>query len=120
MTDSSSRRPRPIVLCVLDGWGERAERDDNAIRLAKTPNWTALTERFPHSLLATSGGAVGLPDGQMGNSEVGHMNLGAGRIVMQDLPRIDQAMRDGSLAKFPDLLQFIATLKQSGGTAHIM
>src|SRR5579871_1163108 len=120
MTDSSSRRPRPIVLCVLDGWGERAERDDNAIRLAKTPNWTALTERFPHSLLATSGGAVGLPDGQMGNSEVGHMNLGAGRIVMQDLPRIDQAMRDGSLAANPTLHKFNATVRSRGGQVHIL
>ncbi len=121
MTDrSSSRRPRPVVLCVLDGWGERAERADNAILLAKTPHWTQLERDWPHALLATSGLAVGLPDGQMGNSEVGHMNLGAGRVVMQDLPRIDAAMHNGDLAKNPALVRFIAAVKAKGGAAHLL
>ena len=115
-----SRRPRPIVLCVLDGWGERHERADNAILLAKTPHWTALERDNPHALLATSGLAVGLPEGQMGNSEVGHMNLGAGRVVMQDLPRIDQAMRDGSLATNAGLTRFVAAVKAKGGRAHLL
>ena len=121
MTDThATKRPKPLVLCVLDGWGERADRTDNAILLAKTPHWTALEQKWPHALLATSGLAVGLPDGQMGNSEVGHMNLGAGRVVMQDLPRIDQAMRDGSLAKNPELVAFITGLKAKGRAAHLL
>ena len=119
-THAPARRPRPVVLCVLDGWGERHERTDNAILMAKTPHWTALENGNPHALLATSGLAVGLPDGQMGNSEVGHMNLGAGRVVMQDLPRIDQAMHDGSLARNPVLRNFIAALKKSGGRAQLL
>ena len=116
----SPRRPRPVVLCVLDGWGERHERADNAILMAKTPHWTALENDHPHALLATSGLAVGLPEGQMGNSEVGHMNLGAGRVVMQDLPRIDQAMRSGDLAGNPVLTRFIAAIKKKGGRAHLL
>lgn len=122
MTDTlrSSSRPRPVVLCILDGWGYRAERADNAIALANTPVWDGLLARAPHAFLETSGLAVGLPDGQMGNSEVGHMNLGAGRVVMQDLPRIDLAVADGSLAKNPALIKTIATLKASGGTAHLL
>jgi 2,3-bisphosphoglycerate-independent phosphoglycerate mutase len=114
------KRPRPLVLCILDGWGERAERADNAILLAKTPNWHALTERYPHAHMQASELFVGLPSGQMGNSEVGHMNLGAGRVVMQDLPRIDHAIADGSLARNPALAAFIAALKRSGGTAHLL
>jgi len=111
---------RPVVLCILDGWGYRPERQDNAIALANTPVWTKLLADCPHALLATSGLQVGLPNGQMGNSEVGHMNLGAGRVVMQDLPRIDQAVADGSLAKNPRLQDFIAALKKSGGKAHLL
>jgi len=90
----------PVVLCVLDGWGQRTERADNAIAEAHTPVWDALLEKYPHGLLNTSGLDVGLPHGQMGNSEVGHMNLGAGRAVLQDLPRIDAAVTDGALAGF--------------------
>jgi 2,3-bisphosphoglycerate-independent phosphoglycerate mutase len=108
------------VLCVLDGWGERTERADNAILMAKAPNWTALERNHPHALLATSGLAVGLPEGQMGNSEVGHMNLGAGRVVMQDLPRIDLAMRNGDLAANPALQRFIAAIRQKGSRAHLL
>jgi 2,3-bisphosphoglycerate-independent phosphoglycerate mutase len=113
-------RPRPVVLCILDGWGERAERADNAILQAKTPNWDRFMKGSPHAHLQASELFVGLPKGQMGNSEVGHMNLGAGRVVMQDLPRIDQAIADGSLAKSPALTDFIAALKKSGGAAHVM
>jgi 2,3-bisphosphoglycerate-independent phosphoglycerate mutase len=113
-------RPRPVVLCILDGWGYRAESADNAIALANTPNWDRLLADSPHALLKTSGLAVGLPDGQMGNSEVGHMNLGAGRVVMQDLPRIDLAAADGSLASNPDLLTAIDAVKASGGVIHLL
>lgn len=112
--------PKPVVLCILDGWGHRPEREDNAIALANTPTWDRLLARCPHSLIETSGDDVGLPDGQMGNSEVGHMNIGAGRVVMQDLPRIDHCIRDGKLEENASLGTFIAALKKSGGTAHLM
>src|SRR5262252_6231485 len=113
-------RPRPVVLCVLDGWGCRADRADNAILQAKTPNWQRFLATSPHARLQASELYVGLPEGQMGNSEVGHMNIGAGRVVMQDLPRIDQAIADGSLAKSPELAGFVAGLRASGGAAHLM
>ena len=113
-------RPRPVVLCILDGWGDRADPADNAIADAKTPVWHELLRRWPHAKLDASEHYVGLPDGQMGNSEVGHTNLGAGRVVMQDLPRIDKAIADGSLAKLPALGDFIGKVKAGGGTAHVM
>jgi 2,3-bisphosphoglycerate-independent phosphoglycerate mutase len=113
-------RPRPVVLCILDGWGERPNADDNAITRAKTPVWHRLTERWPHSHLEASEHYVGLPDGQMGNSEVGHTNLGAGRIVMQDLPRIDAAVKSGEIATMPGLTEFIAKVKTKGGTVHVI
>lgn len=112
--------PRPVMLVVLDGWGWREDPADNAVRQAKTPAFDALWSACPHAFLHTSGQDVGLPGGQMGNSEVGHLNLGAGRVVMQDLPRIDTACRDGSLAAIPALGSLIATLKASGGTCHLM
>ncbi len=112
--------PRPVVLCILDGWGERADKADNAILDADTPHWHEFLKTSPHAQLQASEHYVGLPDGQMGNSEVGHMNLGAGRVVMQDLPRIDQAVADGSIARNNALQEFIARLKKSGGTAHLM
>ena len=115
-----SIHPRPVVLCILDGWGERPNADDNAITQAKTPVWHRLMGRWPHSHLEASEHYVGLPDGQMGNSEVGHTNLGAGRIVMQDLPRIDQAVKTGELAKMSALTDFIAKVKAKGGTAHVI
>ncbi|MBV8654214.1 MAG: phosphoglycerate mutase (2,3-diphosphoglycerate-independent), partial [Alphaproteobacteria bacterium] len=115
-----SDRRRPVVLCVLDGWGHRADRADNGILQARTPNWNRIVSTSPHALLQASETFVGLPKGQMGNSEVGHMNIGAGRVVMQDLPRIDEAVADGSLAKNPGLAKLIAALKKSGGTAHLM
>ncbi len=117
---NSPSRPRPVVLCVLDGWGEAAPAEDNAIALARTPNFNAMRAAFPHALLETSGLEVGLPNGQMGNSEVGHMNLGAGRVVLQDLPRIDEAAANGSLARHPLLLQFIEAMKRSGGACHLI
>lgn len=117
---TTPRTPRPVVLCILDGWGHRDEREDNAIAQADTPTWDRFLAAYPHALLATSGLSVGLPDGQMGNSEVGHMNLGAGRVVMQDLPRIDAAVADGSLAANPALVQAVAKVKASGGALHLL
>jgi 2,3-bisphosphoglycerate-independent phosphoglycerate mutase len=110
----------PTVLCILDGWGQREAREDNAIALAETPNWDRLIKTWPNDLLDCSGKDVGLPDGQMGNSEVGHMNLGAGRVVWQDLPRINNAIADGSLAKSAELAGYIQALKQSGGACHLI
>ncbi len=113
-------RPRPLVLCILDGWGERQKADDNAIEIARAPNWHCLKARWPHAQLQASEHYVGLPDGQMGNSEVGHTNIGAGRLVLQDLPRIDAAIAEGKLASMPVLRGFIAKLKESRGTAHLI
>src|SRR6202050_776886 len=101
-------RPRPVVLCILDGWGERSDGADNAIERAKTPVWHELLARWPHAHLDASEHYVGLPDGQMGNSEGGHTNLGAGRVVMQDLPLIDDADATGQIAEMPALNDFIA------------
>ncbi len=116
----ASPRPRPAVLCILDGWGWRPETVDNAIAAAATPNYARMLADSPHALLATSGRAVGLPTGQMGNSEVGHMNIGAGRVVAQDLPRIDLAIEDGSLATRPALVDLIAKVRASKGAVHVM
>jgi 2,3-bisphosphoglycerate-independent phosphoglycerate mutase len=108
------------MLVVLDGWGWREEVADNAVRQAHTPVFDALWASGPHAFLRTSGPDVGLPDGQMGNSEVGHLNLGAGRVVMQDLPRIDAAVADGSIATLPALVGLVEALKASGGTCHLL
>lgn len=113
-------RPRPAVLCILDGWGHRPDRHYNAILNARTPNYERLIATCPQGLIDASETFVGLPKGQMGNSEVGHMNLGAGRVAVPDLPRIDKAIADGSLAKNRNLLGFIATLKKSDGACHLM
>ncbi len=114
-------RPRPVVLCILDGWGERPDDgEDNAIARARTPVWHALMRRWPHAQLEASEHYVGLPDGQMGNSEVGHTNLGAGRIVMQDLPRIDKALADDEIAGLPAFRDFVGKIKAAGGTVHVM
>jgi 2,3-bisphosphoglycerate-independent phosphoglycerate mutase len=112
--------PRPVVLVILDGFGERAEVADNAIRLAKTPNLDSLYARYPHTLIGTSGPDVGLPPGQMGNSEVGHLNFGAGRIALMDISRIDVAVADGSLGKNPVLSRAFTEAKQRGGRVHLM
>ena len=113
--------PRPALLCILDGWGWRPDpAPDNAIAAARTPHYTKLLATCPHALLQTSGSAVGLPKGQMGNSEVGHMNIGAGRVVAQDLPRIDVAIEDGSLARRPVLLTLIDKAKSAKRAVHVM
>ncbi len=117
---NGSARGAPVVLIVLDGWGYRAEREGNAIELARTPAWHRLWSTYPHTLLDASGLAVGLPEGQMGNSEVGHLNLGAGRVVPQDLVRISESIRTGS---FYDLEPFHAIgrhLRTTGGTLHLL
>ncbi|MGH7525931.1 MAG: 2,3-bisphosphoglycerate-independent phosphoglycerate mutase [Gemmatimonadales bacterium] len=109
-----------VVLVVLDGWGYRPERDGNAIELASTPVWHRLLEEFPHTLLEASGLAVGLPEGQMGNSEVGHLNLGAGRVVPQDLVRISQSIQNGEFYRLQPLVELCAGLRQTGGTLHLV
>jgi len=111
---------RPVVLVVLDGWGWREDVADNAIRQAKTPSFDRLWSAGPRSFLRTSGRDVGLPDGQMGNSEVGHLNIGAGRVVMQDLPRINDAVASGEIARAPALTGFVQKLRQSRGTCHLL
>jgi 2,3-bisphosphoglycerate-independent phosphoglycerate mutase len=118
---SNGRRPGgPVILVVLDGWGYRAAREGNAIELGQTPVWHRLWERAPRTLLAASGLAVGLPEGQMGNSEVGHLNLGAGRVVPQDLVRISQSVRSGEFYTLAPLLALGDTLKRTGGTLHLV
>lgn len=109
----------PVVLCILDGWGDRSGGDDNAIAAAETPVLDRLLASSTRSQLDASEGFVGLPDGQMGNSEVGHMNIGAGRVVLQDLPQINQAIASGAFQKLPALRETISDLKASRGTVHI-
>ncbi len=91
--------PKPVVLCILDGFGIREERENNAVKLADTPTFDKLIATCPHATLKTDGRAVGLPEGQMGNSEVGHTNIGAGRVVAMDLGQIDLSIEDGDFAK---------------------
>jgi 2,3-bisphosphoglycerate-independent phosphoglycerate mutase len=117
MPSSSSR---PVALLVLDGWGYRPEREGNAIALASTPTWDALWQRRSRTLLDASGLAVGLPEGQMGNSEVGHLNLGAGRVVMQDLVRISESVKDGSFFQNPAFVGACEQVKRNGGTLHLL
>ena len=111
---------RPVMLVILDGFGWREEVADNAVRQAKTPTFDRLWETGPHGFLHTSGKDVGLPAGQMGNSEVGHLNIGAGRVVMQDLPRISDAITSGAIKEAPALTTFIKKLKESRGTCHLL
>ncbi len=113
-------RPKPVVLCILDGWGISDRREGNAPLLANTPNMDRLMATCPHATLTTFGPDVGLPRGQMGNSEVGHTNIGAGRVVAMDLGQIDLAIEEGSFAKNARLRDFIEALKKTGGTAHLM
>ncbi len=110
----------PVVLVVLDGWGYRKEKAGNAIAMSNVPTWDRLVARAPMTLLDASGLAVGLPEGQMGNSEVGHLNLGAGRVVMQDLVRINEAIRDRSFFEAPPFLEACRRVKANGGTLHLM
>ncbi len=122
---SPAPRPKPVVLLILDGWGHRDDPADNALAQADLPNWRRLLAGCPHTLIHTEGRHVGLPDGQMGNSEVGHMNLGAGRIVYQDLTRIDAAIEDGSFFDNPELraacqAAAVGRGADGGGTLHVM
>ncbi len=111
--------PKPVVLCILDGWGKRAETEANAPALADTPTFDRLMATCPNAELVTHGPDAGLPSGQMGNSEVGHTNIGAGRVVAMDLGQIDLAIEDGSFPSRPALVDFIEAVKDSGGRAHI-
>ncbi|KXV71577.1 2,3-bisphosphoglycerate-independent phosphoglycerate mutase [Acetobacter cerevisiae] len=115
-----SQTKRPVMLVILDGFGWREDSSDNAVRQAHTPVFDALWKNGPRSFLRTSGEDVGLPNGQMGNSEVGHLNIGAGRVVMQELPRITTAIQDGSVARSSAMTSFINTLKKTGGTCHLL
>jgi 2,3-bisphosphoglycerate-independent phosphoglycerate mutase len=115
-----AQRSKPVVLLILDGWGHREEVEDNALAQAQLPHWRRLWAQRPHALVHTEGRHVGLPDGQMGNSEVGHMNLGAGRIVYQDLTRVDAAIEDGSFFENAGLLAACHDVIASGGTLHVM
>ena len=117
---SDIRPRRPLVLCILDGWGHRVEPEYNAIAQARKPVWDQLMASCPHGLLEASSADVGLPGGQFGNSEVGHMNIGAGRIVYQTLPRVDRAIEEGKIATLPPLVEFIEALRASKGTCHLV
>jgi len=118
MNDKSTHKP--LLLMILDGWGYRPEREDNAIALAATPCWDSLWRDGPRGLIETSGAAVGLPEGQMGNSEVGHMNIGAGRIVFQDYSRIENAIQDGSFESNPKILAAVEAAVKASGCVHVM
>jgi 2,3-bisphosphoglycerate-independent phosphoglycerate mutase len=111
---------RPVMLVILDGFGWREDDADNAVRQARTPTFDRLWETGPRGFLRTSGQDVGLPAGQMGNSEVGHLNIGAGRVILQDLPRISGAVANGDVAHAPALVDLIQKLRQSGGSCHLV
>ncbi|MEA2746723.1 MAG: 2,3-bisphosphoglycerate-independent phosphoglycerate mutase [Myxococcales bacterium] len=113
------KRPKPVVLMILDGLGERAEKDANAVRLATTPNLEVLYGKYPHGLIGTSGPDVGLPPGQMGNSEVGHLNFGAGRIALMDIMRIDAKVADGSIGDTPVIADIMEKARSAGGRLHL-
>lgn len=115
-----SQSRRPLMLMILDGWGECPDRDNNAVRCGETPNFFRLMASYPHTLLQTSGEAVGLPAGQMGNSEVGHLNIGAGRIVYQDLTRIDKDIREGGFFKNPVLSEAMEKARENDSALHLM
>ena len=115
----SKMQPRALLV-VLDGWGHSPRRDHNAIALAQTPNWDRLWNERPHTLVRTSGAAVGLPPGQMGNSEVGHLMIGAGRVVLQDLSRIDQAIELGEFQESKAIQSVIGHVREKHGRLHIM
>jgi 2,3-bisphosphoglycerate-independent phosphoglycerate mutase len=110
----------PLVLVIIDGWGCNPDHFGNAIAAARKPNWDRLWDRWPHSTLEAAGEAVGLPAGQQGNSEVGHLNIGAGRIVYQDLTRINRAIKDGSFFRNPVLLEAIGSARRSNAALHLV
>src|SRR2546426_3446128 len=119
MSTTPVRRPRPFVLIIMDGWGINPRKDGNAIALARTPNIDKLARDLPHTSIRTSGEAVGLPEGQMGNSEVGHQNIGAGKRVLQDYARVSESIRDGSFFHNPALLKAIEHVKKNHSRLHI-
>ena len=119
MNTTASKRPRPFVLIVMDGWGINPRKEGNAIALARTPNIDRLAHEWPHTAVKTSGAAVGLPEGQMGNSEVGHQNIGAGKRVLQDYTRVSESIRDGSFFSNPALLKAIEHVKKNSSQLHI-
>ena len=119
MSTTPAGRPRPFVLIIMDGWGINPRKEGNAIALARTPNLDALERKWPHTAIKTSGEAVGLPEGQMGNSEVGHQNIGAGKRVLQDFTRITESIRDGSFFHNPALLKAIEHVKRNQSQLHI-
>jgi 2,3-bisphosphoglycerate-independent phosphoglycerate mutase len=112
--------PSPVLLVILDGWGLRTRHHGNATQIADTPNFRRWESTFERSLLDASGPAVGLPDGQMGNSEVGHLNLGAGRIVYQDIERINRSFREGEFAQIPAFVDLTGKVRASGGKVHVL
>src|SRR5438128_9914488 len=111
---------KKVILIIMDGWGLGKVKTADAIQHANVPFVTSLYNKYPNTTLITCGEAVGLPEGQMGNSEVGHLNLGAGRIVYQELQRINVAIKDGSFATNPALLKAVRTAKQDNRTLHLM
>src|SRR6476660_3065239 len=116
----SGAAPRPVVLLILDGFGCREDAPDNAITRADAPNWRRLLATCPHTTIDASELRVGLPEGQMGNSEVGHLNIGAGRVVYQDFTRIDVAIRDGEFARNPALTMAVDVARRSRSTLHVL
>jgi 2,3-bisphosphoglycerate-independent phosphoglycerate mutase len=119
MSATPSGRPRPFVLIVMDGWGINPRKEGNAIALARTPNIDKLAREWPHTAIKTSGEAVGLPEGQMGNSEVGHQNIGAGKRVLQDYTRVSESIKDGSFFQNPALLKAVEHVKKNSSQLHI-
>src|SRR5450631_449727 len=112
-------RPKPLILIILDGWGYRAETKANAIALASKPVYDRLLREYPNTLIQTSGPSVGLPDGQMGNSEVGHLNIGAGRIVHMDSTRIELMIQNGEFFRHPVLLAAMKNARLDARRLHV-
>src|SRR5215469_3148026 len=111
---------KPLVLAILDGWGYRAETQANAIALARKPAYDKLLSEFPNTLIRASEHFVGLPDGQMGNSEVGHLNIGAGRIVQMDITRIDALIASGQFSKNPAIAAAMRRARENGRQLHLL
>ena len=109
----------PVVLAILDGWGYREDISDNAIKSASTPIMDSLLHAYPNTLISASGSDVGLPDGQMGNSEVGHLTIGSGRIIQQELVRISNIVKNNKLGLVNELKEIADSLKKNNSTLHI-
>ena len=109
----------PVVLAILDGWGHREDKSDNAIKIANTPIMDSLWHAYPHTLISASGADVGLPDGQMSNSEVGHLTIGSGRIIQQELVRISNVVKNNQLSIINELNELADSLKKNNSTLHI-